>query len=104
MITGFKALLVEPQGECALRLVNTGRYVCPIMSTAKGNTHVLQSDVPYGSKYLLRRCLGWLWRLQVPSEKVLGSLGVNTTAAISMSIRIILATERCSGSQLHVDC
>ena len=28
-------------------------------------------------KYLLRRCLGWVWRVQVPSKKVLGSLGVD---------------------------
>ena len=25
---------------------------------------------------ILRRCLGWVWRVQVPSEKVLGSLGI----------------------------
>ena len=29
---------------------------------------------PYGSKYLLKRCLGWVWRVQVPFEEVLGSL------------------------------
>ena len=33
------------------------------------------SNEPYGSKYLLRRCLGWVWRVQTPSEDVLGALG-----------------------------
>ena len=28
-----------------------------------------------GLKYLLRRCLGWVWRFQIPSEEVLGGVG-----------------------------
>ena len=33
-----------------------------------------KSSKPWRSKYLLRRCLGWVWRVQLHSEEVLGSL------------------------------
>ena len=37
----------------------------------------VELEVPKGSKYLLRRCLGWVQRVQIPSEEVIGALKVS---------------------------
>ena len=55
----------------------TPRVGCAVEGGAGRNPIRIQKQhIPSGSKYLLRRCLGWVWRVQTPSEEVLGALGM----------------------------
>ena len=49
------------------------------------------------STYLLRRCLGWVWRVQIPSEEVLGGVGSIIVNILRMKIKnITSASWGCS--------
>ena len=48
--------------SCPKQLLLTEREL--ILVEGEKNT-----TLPYGTKYLLTRCLGWVWRVQIPAEE-----------------------------------
>ena len=58
------------------------RKLLRLAATVQSSTHFPYfhgskdvEDISLGIQSCLLGCLGWVWRVQVPSEKVLGSLG-----------------------------